>query len=170
MAIKDLVPWNRDKGVEVRRVEDALPAFHRAFDNLFDEFFRGGGLAHFGSLFDEPWAMRGPALDVRDTPSEYLVSAELPGWDEKEIEVRLSGDTLTLRGERKEEEAQRSHKGDETPRQARRYSAFERSLRLPLEVDRERVTATTSRGVLTIRLPKTEAAQSQVRKIEIKAA
>ena len=169
MAIRDLVPWNRNRDVQVRRVGDALPAFHRAFDSLFDDFFRGFDLAPFGRSFDELWNSRLPALDLQESEKEYTVRAELPGWDEKDIEVSVTGDTLTIKGEQ-QSESEEGEKDSDGYRQSARYGAFRRSIRLPAEVDRDRVSAATNRGVLTVTLPKTEAAQKQSRKIEIKAA
>ena len=102
MSIRNLVPWRGDKSVPVRRAEEALPAFHRLFDDFFDSFFRGLELAPFGRV-GEFWDTSSPVLDLKETDEEYQVSAELPGWDEKEIQGSLSGDVLTIRGEHEEE-------------------------------------------------------------------
>ncbi len=167
MSIKDLVPWKTDRDVEVRRAEDALPAFHRAFDDLFDRFFRGTELTPFREL-GHAWGAGMPALNVEESDKEYRVCAEVPGWDEKDIDITLSGDTLTIKGEHKDE-SEEGEKGAEGYRYQRRYGSFQRSVRLPAEVDRDHVEATCERGVLTVKLPKTPEAQKQTRKIEVKA-
>ena len=169
MSIKDLVPWRGDKAVRVRRVEDALPAFHHAFDSLFNEFFRGFDLMPFGQFSDQPWAATAPALDVKETDTEYTVTAELPGWDEKDIEVSLSGDVLTIKGEQGTE-SEEGEKDTDDYRLQKRYGSFSQSVRLPAEVDQEKVSATCKRGVLTVTLPKTEEAQQKVRKIQVQTA
>lgn len=168
MAIRDLVPWRAEREVPVRRAEEALPAFHRAFDDFFDQFFRGFDLTPF-QAFGDGWATAAPALDMEETDKEYKVSAELPGWDEKDIDVTLSGDTLTIKGEKKEE-SEEGKEGSEGYRYQSRYGSFHRSVRLPAEVDRDKVEAACERGVLTVTLPKTEEAQKQTRKIEVKSA
>ncbi len=169
MSIKDLVPWRHERAVDVRRLDDALPAFHRAFDSLFDEFFRSFGLVPSGRFFDEPWGLQASGLDFDETDSAYTVSTEVPGWDEKDIEVTVSGDTLTIRGQR-QEEVQQGEKGAPGYRVQRSSGSFQRSTRIPDGVDRDRISATCSRGVLTVTLPKTEQARQQTRKIEVKAA
>ena len=168
MSIRDLVPRRGDKAVQVRRVEDALPAFHRAIDSLFSDFFRGFDLAPFARFFDEPWNTGVPSLNVEDGDAEYKVSVEVPGWDEKDIEVTLSGDVLTIKGERKTE-SEEGEKGENGYRSQQSYGSFSQSVRLPAEVDPDKVTATCSRGVMTVTLPKTEEARKNVRKIEVKA-
>ena len=128
-------------------------------DDFFDRFFEDLGLP---SLFSEETGFT-PAFDVSETESELTVKAELPGMDEKEIDISLSDGMLTIKGEKKhekEEEKKCYHTVE------RRYGAFSRTMRLPSEVEAEKVDATYRDGVLKVTLPKSETAKA--RKIEIK--
>ena len=95
-----------------------------------------------------------------------MVTAELPGVTDKDVEVSLAGDILTIRGEKKAEHEQKN--GDSYYAE-RRFGSFSRSLRLPFEVRDEKVDARFKDGVLTIHLPKPADLQNSVRKIEVKA-
>jgi HSP20 family protein len=145
----------------------------REMDRVFDDFFRFAAYP-FGrrTLELEPFrAFEGmfrpsfPAIDFVEREKEYVVSAELPGMDESELEVKLSSGVLTIRGEKKEErkEEQPSYRVSE-----RRYGSFERSFRLPEGLDEEKIDAHFAKGLLTIRLPKTEEALQKERRIAIK--
>jgi HSP20 family protein len=107
------------------------------------------------------WA---PMLDVSETKDAIIVTAELPGVDTKEIGIALTGDLLTLRGEKEkriEGKEERYHRAERT------YGAFLRSVRLPMAVDGDKVTATFKNGVLVVTLPKTPAAKGTM--IPVKA-
>ena len=104
-----------------------------------------------------------PRLDVSETEREVKVTAELPGMDEKDVTVTLEGDVLTLRGEKK---ADAEEKGKNFHRVERTYGSFQRVVTLPVEVDATKVAAGFKKGVLTVTLAKSPAAQT--RKIEIK--
>lgn len=160
MAITDLVPWKRaEKKVPVRRQEEPLSSFQDEFNRLFDEFFGGFGLAPSGTFGRESGAFV-PQVDVVEGDKEMRVSAELPGLDEKDVEVTLSNNVLTISGEKKEEKEKR---GKNYYRMERSYGSFQRSISVPLEVDTDKVEATFKQGVLTITLPKTAAAQAHKR-------
>ena len=137
--------------------------------NLFNGFFRDFDISPFGRHWDEPWESRMPALDFKESDKEYSVCADLPGWDENDIDVSVSGDLLTIRGERSSD-SEEGEEGSNGYRRTRRYGSFQRSIRLPDGVDRDNISATCERGVLTVTLPKTEEAQKQVRKIEVKSS
>jgi HSP20 family protein len=107
-----------------------------------------------------------PAMDFVERDKEYVVSAELPGLDEKNLEVKLSGDVLTIHGEKKEEQE------EERPTyrvSERRYGSFQRSVQLPADVDAEKIDARFVKGVLTVTLPKSEEAMKKQRNVEVKA-
>ncbi|WP_102960323.1 Hsp20/alpha crystallin family protein [Mangrovicella endophytica] len=108
-----------------------------------------------------------PAADIREKDAEYEITAELPGLDVKDVEVRLSDGVLTLKGEKKEEkdESRADYHLSE-----RRYGSFVRSFVVPRSVDVDRIEASFSNGVLKLRLPKSEQALAQEKTIEIKAA
>jgi len=97
----------------------------------------------------------------------YKISAELPGIDAKDIEVSMSGDTLVLRGEKRQE---KEEKDKNYHFSERAYGSFQRAFELPPSVDRDKVAADFSKGVLTITLPKTVEAQKPTKKIEVKSA
>jgi len=122
-------------------------------------------LNRFWSSSSEPFGLAewSPALDVSETDDAVLVHAEIPGIDPKELDIAVVGDTLTIRGEKKDQSEQ---KGRNYHRVERRYGSFTRSLTLPAAVDADGVTAKAHAGVLQIRLPKKE--EAKARRIEIK--
>jgi HSP20 family protein len=170
-----------DTPVEVKKappartaVPDVWQSFRSEMDRLFDRF-GGGGLPSFRRMFDlEPlwryessFGVAAPAVDVTEDDKAYKISAELPGMSEKDIEVAVSGDMLTLKGEKRQE---REEKDKNRYLSERSYGAFQRSFTLPEGVDRDKISADFSKGVLTLTLPKTGEAQKQQKKIEIKAS
>jgi HSP20 family protein len=104
---------------------------------------------------------------VTEDEKTYKITAELPGLDQKNLDVSVSGDMLTLKGEKhhEKEEKDKNHYLSE-----RAYGSFQRSFALPESVDRDKITADLSKGVLTIILTKTAEAQKPQKKIEVKAA
>ncbi len=125
----------------------------------------------FGRGFGRPWrlfaweAAESPfPVDLYETDDEVVVKASLPGVQPDETEISVTGRFLTIKGERKEEDAEEK---SSYFRQERRYGAFQRSLRLPVRVDSEQADATLDEGVLTVRLPK--AAESRAKTIPVKA-
>ena len=97
----------------------------------------------------------------------YKITAELPGVEPKDVEVSLSGDMLVFKGEKQQE---KEEKAKNYYLSERSYGSFQRAFQLPDGVDRDKVSADFSKGVLTITLPKTAEAQKQSKKIEVKAA
>lgn len=169
MAIRDLVPWNRGRDVSVRRNEDANPflALHREVNRLFDDAFRGFDLSPFGAqdrLFERGFGEHGlgwPNIEVSEQGNTVKVTAELPGLDEKDIDIQLANGVLIISGEKKTETEDKDRLFSE-----RFYGRFER--RIPLEdVDEDKVDAAFKNGVLTVKLPRTSAAQSKVKRIAV---
>ncbi|HET9718435.1 MAG TPA: Hsp20/alpha crystallin family protein [Pseudolabrys sp.] len=163
MNVRDLIPWNRGREVPVRRSEEKNPflALHREVNRLFDDVFRGFDLApfDFGRGFDRTFAW--PNLEVSETKDEVKVIAELPGLEEKDVEVELSNGVLAIRGEKKTETEDKDRLFSE-----RYYGRFER--RIPVEdVEEDKVKASFRNGVLTVTLPKTAEAQRHVKRIAI---
>lgn len=105
-----------------------------------------------------------PAVDVVEKDAEYRISAELPGLDEKNVEVKIAGDVLTISGEKKDEHEE---KDKQYSFSERRYGAFKRSFQLPSGVDRDDIAASFEKGVLTIVLPKSAAAKAAEKKIDV---
>jgi HSP20 family protein len=165
MALTSLLPRRKRRSdIRLQRdYEDLYPAFVREMDKLLGRFFNSFGNEPFGELE----TMEGdfmPSIDVKENKKEIKVTVELPGMDEDDIDITLSKDALTIRGEKKEET---EDSGKDYYRMERRFGAFYRTLSLPAEVDESKVDARFKKGVLTIRLPKSAEAQKQRRKIQI---
>jgi HSP20 family protein len=106
-----------------------------------------------------------PALDVHQTPDEIVVTASLPGLKPEDVDITITGQTLSIRGEFKADE---EVKRDQYLYRERRYGSFNRQLQLPVRVKGEAATATFENGELTLRIPKAE--EVKPRQIEVKAA
>jgi len=164
---KALVPWRDKSQTPAPRDEyhDPFLAFRREVDRMFDDFFSGFGRRAVGSPFG-PWSTATPSMDLTDNEKEIVVTAEMPGLDEKDFEVTLVGDLLMINGEKKTEHEDRSGNAYYVER---RFGSFSRSVRLPFEAGDQQVQANYDRGVLTVRVPKPPEAQRHVRRIELKA-
>ena len=130
-------------------------------NRLFDDAFRDFGAppsAMGGGLWSAGW----PQIEVSETDKTIEVTAEIPGMEEKDVEVVLEGDVLVLRGERRSESEDQDRSFSE-----RYYGRFERRIPLDSEIEETKVEANFKNGLLTIRLPKSAAAQSKVRRIAI---
>lgn len=150
------------------------PSLREQINQLFDAFEAPWSFHPFASrLFDvDPgWRLRmpvGPAMpatDLVEHDKEFEITAELPGMEEKDIEINVTRDMLTVKGEKREE---KEEKKKDYYMSERSYGSFHRSFRLPDGVDRDKIDAKYEKGVLTITLPKTTEAQKQERKIPIK--
>jgi len=108
-----------------------------------------------------------PAIDMSEDEKAYKISAELPGLDAKDVDVSVSGNMLVLKGEKRQE---KEEKDKNYYFSERAYGSFQRTFELPASVDRDKVAADFSKGVLTITLPKTPEAQKPQKKIEVKSA
>lgn len=168
MAITDLVPWKwGEKNVPVKREEEnPFYAMRREMDRLFDNFWGGSGLAPFGGFMEQYGAFN-PRVDVTENDKEIKVAAELPGLDEKDVEVSLSNDMLTISGEKK---AEKEDKGENYYRLERSYGSFQRVIPLPAEIEADKVEATFKNGVLQITLPKLHPGADVSKKIQIKTS
>lgn len=167
MAIKDLIRRSRQKKSVPVRQEEKHPFFslQRQMNQLFDSFFRDFELEPFRGM-GEWYGKFSPEVDVKENNKEITITAELPGMDEKDIDVSLSGDSLIIKGEKKEE---KEEKDKESWCMERRYGSFYRAIPLPEEIiDKEKAAASFKKGVLCVTIPKTEAAASLSKKISIK--
>jgi HSP20 family protein len=163
MDFRSLVPFNWGTPLTRRGGgEDPFTTFRREMDRLFDETFGGRAVARWPGF--QGVDLR---LDVSETDKEIKVTAELPGVEEKDVEITLSDDLLTIKGEKKVEE---ERKDDNHHMVERSYGSFARSLRLPFTIDQDKVEARFDRGVLTVVLPKPAEAQRPAKRIEIKKA
>jgi len=154
---------------EVWRPFEALrKEVDRLFDDFGDDFWRRPFRPLAG--LERSWARKvveAPAVDVTETDKAYEITAELPGIDQKNVEVNVADGGITIKGEKKEEteEKKKDYYVSE-----RRYGSFERYFGLPEGVDAEKIEATFKNGVLRVTLPKTAEAQKAAKKIEVKAA
>ena len=157
MTLKSLIPVGGERGV-TRAGSNPFFALQQEIDRLFDGFTRG--FAGFPSRDVMP------SMDLSETDKEIEITAELPGLDEKNLDVQVSGDVLTIKGEKVEE---KEEKQKNTYLSERRYGSLQRSFQLPAGVDLDKVAATFEKGVLRITLPKTAEAVTQQKKIPVKS-
>lgn len=162
MQIKDLMPWARkDNAPEPKSGEDnPIAALQRDMNRVFETFWHRVGDLHW------PWGGGDARSDVVETKDHVEVSIELPGMEMKDIEVSVTDDMLTIKGEKKVErqEEKRGYYLSE-----RSYGAVYRTIPLPPGVDGGKADASFKNGVLTIRLPQTPEAQAKMKRIEVKA-
>jgi HSP20 family protein len=142
-------------------------SLRREVDRLFDDMVPTW---RPGRLFEaRPWARLAPlpAADIVEKDGEFVMTMDVPGMDPKDVEVTLTDDSITIRGEMAEEkeEEKEAYRLSE-----RRHGSFVRSFTLPPTVDPEKITASYEKGVLTLVMPKSEEAKKKQRKIEVKAA
>lgn len=167
MMLNNLVPWRKGRGnVVIRGGEQSQPfyALGRQMNRLLDDFFGDFALQSWKgwSDFDTEFV---PRLDVAETDKEITVTAELPGMEQKDIEVSMADGLLTLKGEKKHNAEE---KKDGFYHAECSYGSFCRTVALPAEVDADKVDASYKNGVLKIHLPKTEPEQAETRKIQVK--
>ncbi len=154
----DLIPWKR-RNPESGSVTGPW-VFRRGFDDLIGRVFgEEPFLWHgkFGRIFT-------PAVDISENDNEITVTAEIPGIEKNDLEVSVSGDTLTIKGEKK---AEHEEKSENFHRLERSHGSFARSFSLPCEIQQDRVDRSFKNGVLTLKLPKTEECKSRSVKIPV---
>lgn len=148
-------------------------SLRREVDRLFDDFHPFGLRVAFPrglSLHDRgarraQWPVA-PAMDLVEKEKEYEITAELPGMDEKSVELKVANNLLTIKGEKTEEKEE--HKKDYYLSE-RRYGSFERSFQLPEGIDTDKIDATFAKGILRVKLPKTVDAQKAEKTISVKS-
>ncbi len=145
-----ITPW--------RMWEVRFPSLKDEMDKLFEDFFGRGG---FPSTTEGTWL---PAVDIRETKKDIVVSVDLPAVNPKEVSISIFDDKLTIRGERKKEE---EVKEESLYRSERIYGSFVRTIQLPSEVVGSKAKATYRDGVLKIVVPKSEKAMPKEIKVEI---
>jgi HSP20 family protein len=162
MPKKSVVPHEK-KSVPAR-LEEYSPfgLLRQEMNRLFDNFFSGFEMEPF---MGRRLGAFSPSVDIKESDKDIRVSAELPGMEDKDINVLLSKDSLTIKGEKKEE---KEDKGKDYYRMERSYGSFSRTIPLPAEVDTDKVKAEFKKGLLTVTLPKTAQAIKQTKKIPVK--
>ena len=147
----ELVPW-KPFGKE-------FGALRREMDDLWNRFI---GETSPAKRVSGAWC---PSVDLSETKDGFILKAELPGLDAKDIDVSLSGNILTIKGERKKEE----EKKDEHHHYVERsYGSFQRSFQLPVEVNGDKIEATFDKGILKVTLPKVQEARKKEIEIKVK--
>jgi HSP20 family protein len=146
----EIVPW---------RPFGELSSFRREMDRLWNRFL---GESPFTGALTEEWL---PSVDISETEDKLLIKAELPGLEAKDVNVSITGDILTLKGEKKKEEEE---KGEHHYCSERYYGSFQRVFQLPTSVKAEEIEANFDSGVLRVTLPKVEEAKKK--EIEIKVS
>lgn len=142
--------WRNDPFTQLRQEMDRL------FDDFISPSFAASGMR-------EMWSFQ-PSLDMTDADKEVRIRADLPGVEEKDVELSLHGALLTIKGERREE---RDEEHENRRVSERAYGAFERSVRLPFEPDQAKVKADYHNGVLTITIPKPPEVTKATKRIPI---
>jgi HSP20 family protein len=147
------------------RGNDGLGSLFREIEKTFDDFSRRVPLAGFAGFGEGATA---PKIDVSESKDGIEVTAELPGVDEKDIDVTLSNSVLTIRGEKKTERDE-ADKNKNWQVIERRYGSFSRTITLPYDPDSAKVEAKFEKGVLRVRLPKPAEITKKEKKIAISA-
>jgi HSP20 family protein len=156
MVFKSLIPFASESG------RDPFTSLQREMNKLFDDMMKGSPLAAAGVE-----AALSPRLDVKENDKAYLLSVELPGVAEEDMELEVANRVLTIRGEKKVEKEEKGDKGYHV--MERSYGSFMRSLTLPDDVDEQKIDASFDKGVLTVTLPKSKEAAKKTKKIAVKA-
>lgn len=173
MTLREIVPWRWGGLRRWEPEEGPFGGFRRQMESLqreFDRLFEAAPSESAGrSFYPRAWGrdLVMPDIDETEDDKAFHVSIELPGMDEKDVDITLSGRLLTIRGEKKEDEKE---EGKDFYRRERSYGAFRRTLELPGEVDESKIEASFKKGVLRIELPKTKEAQEKIKHIAVKAA
>lgn len=162
MSFRALSPFGRSPMAKNSDRNDAL-SWRGEFDRLFDDMLKGVG--PLPAVWGEGNAA--PRVDIKETKDAIEVTAELPGVDEKDVEVELVDDLLTIRGEKKVERVdQNKDKGYHV--MERSYGSFQRAIRLPYAAENDKVSAEFSKGVLKITCPRPAEIAAKTRKIDIR--
>jgi HSP20 family protein len=169
MRVSDLIPWKQERRPEpaVRDERDPVAALQSDVNRAFADFLRMVNLplpmASWPGMFTD--SVAGMRVDVEETDKEVRVSAELPGIDEGDIDVRVSDGMLVISGEKRAD-----READETGYilRERSFGRVERALPVPDGIDADAAQATFKNGVLTVTIPKTAQAQNSAKRIPVK--
>ncbi len=162
MKIRNLLPAVRS-GKE-QEIDHPFYSLQRDMNSLFDNFFRGFDISPRG-FYESDLGGFSPSIDVKENEKEFIIKAEIPGVEEKDVEVTVSNDSVTIRGEKKEE---KEDKDKNYYYMERSYGSFHRIIPLAAEVESGRAQARFKNGVIDIKIPKSQNAQSRGVKIPIK--
>jgi HSP20 family protein len=145
----------------------SLSSLQREIDKVFEDFGRGFGMTPFPRFAEPANRMVSPSMDVKETDKTFELTAELPGVSEKDVEVTIADNMLTIRGEKK---AEKKEEKDDYHMVERTYGSFQRTLRLPFDAKAEDVDAQFKDGVLKVILTKPPEVAAKTQKVEIKTS
>lgn len=163
MNLRSLIPIRRDRDVAPRGVTDPFAALQTEIAQLFDDFSRGWSRSWPAATARTQELV--PSMDITESDKEFEITVELPGLQEKDVQVNVADGVLTVKGEKK---AEKEEKNKNYHRYERSYGSFARALELPEGVDPDAIKANLANGVLRVTVPKP--APAQAKKIEVKAA
>lgn len=156
MSYQDWLPtaWRHS-----REDENPFHALRKQIDTMFEDF---------NNDFFDPNASFAMRSNFSETDSEMCITAELPGLTDKDVDITVAGEQITIKGEKKSEKDEKTEKeGREFHRIERMSGSFHRSMRLPFEIDADKVEAKVKDGVLTVTIPKPPEAKTETKKIEV---
>ncbi len=164
MTDRHLTPfgWGKSKKGDLSPLED----LQGRINSMFDDMWKGFDIAPFRA-FGESLGDISPKVDIKENEKTYSFLVELPGIDEKDVDVTLSDNRLTIKGEKKQE---KEEKDENRHLVERSYGSFKRSFDLPADVEPGKTKAEFSKGILTVVVPKSAKAKSAVKKVAIKSA
>jgi HSP20 family protein len=165
------VPVNRRHSIEKNSILTPSPNVFSDIDRLFDTAFNGFGRSLFGKrsnlLEGMSSSLLKPRLDLEATEKKYTICVEIPGVDEKDIQLQIANDTLTIFGEKKQKAEE---KNKHYYRVERSYGSFQRVLSLPQDADQDKISARFKKGVLTVAIPRKALTGSNAKQIQINYA
>ena len=187
MDIKKLAPWNwfkteeEEAGAHVPvKMDDKQPSYseenylnpivqlHQEMDKLFENTFRGFGFSPFRSELFKPLTTSGllkPQVDIGANDKEYTITVEVPGVSEKDVQVEVANNIMTIKGEKKQE---KEEKDKDFYRIERSYGSFQRVLSLPDDADQADIKATFKNGILKVKMPRKALPASEVKQVDVK--
>lgn len=164
MSLRDLTPWrSRNRTLPGALLNNPFRSHYPDFDRWFDVIARD---MDFDRLGGEDGVLA-PEIDISETDKAFAVKADLPGVEEKDVDVSVADGVLTLKGERRTEKETKETK---LHRVERSFGTFERVMSLPADIDEAKISASFKKGVLTVTLPKKPAAKKSTKKISVKTA
>lgn len=176
---KFLTPWNwfkKEEEEQTARTQNTLPItreyqyplsrVHQEIDQLFDNFLRGSWVSPFRQI-EQAWlgGMMLPKVDIAEGKKLYTITVEVPGVEEKDIDVTIADGTLTIRGEKRQEQEEHDR---QYHRVERSYGAFQRVISLPTDANEDTIEAKFKNGILTLTVQKNPTVTQAGRKIAIK--
>jgi HSP20 family protein len=151
--LRDVTAWH-----PVTNVLDEFNSIHNEIDRVFDRV-RGG---EYDTNPAQSWL---PAVDIMEQENSFVIKAELPGVDKKDVKITVQNDVLTIKGEKKQETEKN---GENYYRTERLYGSFQRSFTLPATIASEKIDASYDNGVLILNLPKLEEAKPKEIEVKVK--